>query len=47
MSEQLAFDFEDSDKSNVSAERLADTYSKIRKAREEAAREFDEKDQAA
>ena len=45
MSQQLAFDFNESKSQPPSAESLAQTYIKIRQAREEAAKEFDEKDQ--
>tara|TARA_R100001163_G_C5061808_1_gene198749 strand:- start:1865 stop:2299 length:435 start_codon:yes stop_codon:yes gene_type:complete len=45
MGEQLSFDFGVSKPKPPSAESLAITYMKIRQAREEAAKEFDEKDQ--
>jgi|TARA_R100000995_G_scaffold84677_1_gene64222 hypothetical protein len=43
MGEQLSFDFDE--QATPSAESLAQTYIKIREAREEVAKEFDEKDQ--
>jgi len=45
MGEQLALDFGDSSQQTPSAENLAQTYIKIRGAREELAKDFDEKDQ--
>lgn len=45
MSEQLALDFGETKQQTPSAESLAQTYIKIRQAREEIARELDERDQ--
>ena len=45
MSQQLALDFGETKQQTPSAESLAQTYIKIRQAREEAAKEFDERDQ--
>lgn len=45
MSQQLALDFGETKQRTPSAESLAQTYIKIRQAREEAAKEFDERDQ--
>ena len=45
MSQQLALDFGETKQRTPSAESLAQTYIKIRHAREEAAKEFDERDQ--
>ena len=45
MSEQLALDFGETKQQTPSVESLAQTYIKIRQAREEIARELDERDQ--